>query len=161
MTNSKPQCTLLSESCSLNVWVHFIQISHTHSYEYLPPGERIEISVLVCQLKRLCQFQWKWSLKSKPWYTFLSESYSLNSWVHLIQTLHTHSYGYSPPGERIEISVLVCQLKRLCQFQWKWSLKSKPWYTFLSECYSLNAWVHLIQTLHTHSYGYLPPGERI
>ena len=109
MTNSKPQCTLLSESCSLNVWVHFIQISYTHSYEYLPPGERIEISALVCQLKRLCQFQWKWSSKSKPWYTFLSESYSLNAWVHLIQTLHTHSCRYSPPGERIELSVSVCQ----------------------------------------------------
>ena len=91
MTNSKPQCTLLSESCSLNVWVHFIQISHTHSYGYSPPGERIEISALVCQLKRLCQFQWKWSSKSKPWFTFLSESYSSNAWVHLIQILHTHT----------------------------------------------------------------------
>ena len=132
MSSPETQYTFLSEFYRLNAWVNLIQILHTYCYRYSPPGEKIEMSITVCQPKRLCQFKWKWSSKSKPLYTFLSESYSLNAWVNLIQILHSHFYGYSPPGERIEMSISVCQLKRLCQFQWKWCSKSKPQYTFKS-----------------------------
>ena len=116
---------IFSESYSLNASVFFIQIFHTHLLEYSPPDERIKLSVSVYQLKRLCQFQLKWSSKSKSQYTFLSESYSLNPLIYLIRfwirILHTHLLDYSPPGEGIELSVAFCQLKRLCLFQWNYS----------------------------------------